>query len=56
MLQIRDQGSSSRSAVNWLGPICILKIEPLGFPDELNGGHERKIGVQFNSNVWGLKS
>lgn len=55
MLQIRDQGGSSRSAMNWLGPVCILKIEPLGFLDESNGGRERKIGIQINSQGLGTE-
>lgn len=41
-----DQGDGSVSAMNWLDPGYVLKVEPLGFPGELDGENERKIGVK----------
>lgn len=42
--------------MNWLDSEYILKVEPLGFPDELDGGHERKIGVKLTSRVLELNN
>lgn len=44
-IEIRKKSSDSE---------CILRVEPTGFPDELDVGFERKTGVKDNSKVSAL--